>query len=121
MKTLIKLLLAGAVIYACFQGSRAAWKYYQFKDAVHQTILFGGTTTIGALQEQILRRAAELDVPIQPQNLEITRDGARTLARATYTEPVEVLPSYRYPFNFKFEVDTLAVRPPTVDDIVPPQ
>lgn len=121
MKGLLKFVIAAAVVYACFQGSRAAWKYYQFKDATYQTILFGSTSTIGALQEQILRRAAEFEVPIQPQDLEITRDGPRTVARASYTEPVEILPSYTYPFKFHFQVDALSVRPTTAEDVIPPQ
>lgn len=119
MKTLIKLLLSAAVIYACVQGARAAWTYYQFKDAAQQTLIFGGGSSIGELQQRILIRAAELEVPIQPQELQINRDGPRTVAEAAYTQPVELLPSYTYPIRFRFRVDALAVRPATASDALP--
>jgi hypothetical protein len=109
MKTILKLLLAAAVLNACARGAAAAWTYYQFKDATEQTILFGGDATVEVLHEQILRRAAELEVPVDPQRVEVTRDGARTLARASYTQAVEVFPSYEYPFEFEFNVQALSI------------
>lgn len=108
MKVIIKLLIVAAIINACARGAMAAWTYYQFKDAASETILFGADASIGQLQEQILRRAAELAVPIAPENLTVTRDGPRTVAEASYTQPVELVPSYRYPFKFSFKVNALS-------------
>ena len=118
MKTIVKLIIAAAVIHACFRGSQAAWGYYQFKDAAQQTIIFGYGSTVGQLEEQILRRAADFDVPIQPENLEVTRDGARTIAEASYTKSVELLPSYKYPFKFDFKVDALAMNPTVAEEVI---
>ena len=44
-------------------------------------------------------------MPLAPENLNVRRDGARTTADAAYTQPVEVLPSYRYPVRFSFSVE----------------
>ena len=108
MKVIIKLLIVAAVLNACVRGAMAAWTYYQFKDAASQTILFGADASVGQLQEQILRRAAEFDVPITPENLVVSRDGPRTVAETSYTQPVELVPSYRHPFKFSFKVDALS-------------
>lgn len=121
MKTIIKLLIVAAVLHACVRGAMAAWSYYEFRDAAYQTILFGGGSSVGELEAQIMRRAEELQVPIDPQNLEVTRDGPRTMAEAAYTQRVELLPSYRYPFNFSFTVDAMAVNPTTASEAPPGQ
>ena len=113
MKTIIKLLIVVAVLNACFQGARAAWSYYQLKDGAQQSILFAGDASIGQLQQDILRRAMDLEIPIDVQNIQVTRENAnaRTVAQVSYTQPVEFFPRYEYPVTFSFRVDALAVNP----------
>ena len=118
MKTIIKLLIAAIILNACARAGQAAWQYYQLKDAAQQTLIFGGDATMRELHDQILRRAIEFEVPLAGENLDITRDGPRTLARAAYTQQVEVFPTYRYPFRFSFSVDALSVKPTKAEDLL---
>ena len=117
MKTIIKLLITVAILNATARAAMAAWSYYQFKDAAQQTVLFGYRASMGQLHEQIVRRGHELEIPVEPQNVSVSRDGSRTLAAATYTQPVELFPRYSYPFTFSFEVDAIAVDPTTAGDV----
>jgi hypothetical protein len=109
VKFIIKLVIAAVIINACARAGQAAWTYYQLKDVAQQTLIFGATATPTQLHEEILRRAVALEVPLTGENLQVTRNGARTAATASYTQPVELFPNYRYPFKFSFEVDGLAV------------
>jgi len=111
MKTILKLLIVVAILNACFQGARAAWGYYQFKDGSQQAILFAGDASIGQLQQEILRRGKELEIPVDVQNITVTQDGQRTTVEVAYTQPVEFVPRYEYPVQFSFRVDALAVNP----------
>ena len=120
MKTLLKLLIAAAMLNATARAAMAAWEYYQFKDAAQQSIVFGGRATTGQLHDQILRRGQELELPIQPEQIAVTRDGARTLAEVSYTQAVELFPRYHYPFNFSFKVDAVAVDSATTTDVLKP-
>jgi hypothetical protein len=120
VKTIIKLVIAGIILNACARGGQAAWQYYQLKDQAQQTLIFGADATMRQIHDQIMRRAAELDVPLPSEGLEITRDGSRTMARAAYTQPVELFPRYRYPFKFSFNVDALSVKPTKAEDLVAP-
>ena len=113
MKTFIKLLIAAAIINACVRGAMAAWTYYQFKDAAQQTIVFGARSSPAQLRNQIMQRAVELEVPVLPQNIQVTRDESRTVAAAEYTQAVELFPNYRHPFTFSFRVDSVAIEPGT--------
>jgi hypothetical protein len=113
VKLLIKLVIAGIVLNASARAGQAAWRHYQLKDVAQQTLIFGANATPMELHEEILRRAAGLEMPLATDNLEVARVGSRTSAKASYTQPVELFPNYHYPFNFSFEVDGLAVMAPT--------
>ena len=105
IKTIVKLLIALAVVNAAARGGMAMWKYYQFKDAAQQLVIFGVNTPPDQLYNQVLARAEDLDVPVAPENVNIRREGPRTWAEAKYTEPVELFPRYTYPFEFSFSVE----------------
>jgi hypothetical protein len=119
MKTIVKLVIVAAVVNATVRIAAASWQHYQFEDATQQVLLFGRSATEAQLHEQIAQRAVDFDIPIDPADIEVVRETTRTLARASYTRPVELLPRYLYPMSFSFEVDTLAVNPATVDEVLP--
>jgi hypothetical protein len=117
MKNLIKLLIVLAVLHALFRGSQAAWSYYQLKDAALQAIIFGAGASTGELHDQVLTKAMELGLPLQPENLMLQRDGDRTFAQASYTQPIEFLPGFRRPVTLSFAVDAVAAKPAKPDDL----
>ena len=119
MKTIIKIAVSLAVLNAVFHGGEAAWRYYQLKDASQQLILFGSQEQTTELQNRILEKAAELRVPLLPENITIQRQGTRTFLDAAYTQPVEYFPSLIYPVDLKFSVEAVAANVVRPED--PPQ
>ena len=105
MKTIIKLLIVIAIINAAARVGLAAAKYYQLKDQSQQLVTFGGNASPGELQNHILERASALQLPLVFEDITVTRDGLKTTAQATYTQPVEVFPNYKYPIPFSFTVE----------------
>jgi hypothetical protein len=115
MKTIIKLLIALVILNAVARGAMAAWSYYEFRDAAAELVLFGSRATTTELHDQILSRAGELDVPVAPANVNVQRQGARTWADVSYTQPVEYFPRNFYPVELSFTVDafsTTGATPP---------
>ena len=108
IKTVIKLLIALAVVNATARGGMTAWSYYQLKDTAQQLVLFGAGVPTAELSQQILAKAVELDVPLEPRNIDIVRDGNRTVVYAAYTQPVEFFPSFIYPLDLSFSVETFS-------------
>ena len=109
MKTLIKLIIAAVVVNAAYRGGSAYLKYYQFKDETQQMILFGQAEQVGDLTKQILGEAAKRDVPLDADDVMVTREGTRTLAEVSYTENVEIFPRYFYPVSFSFNAEAYGV------------
>ena len=109
MKTLIKLIIAAVVVNAAYRGGSTYLKYYQFKDETEQMILFGQAEQVGDLTKQILGEAAKRDVPLDADDVMVTREGTRTLAEVSYTENVEIFPRYFYPVSFSFNAEAYGV------------
>jgi hypothetical protein len=110
VKTIIKLLIAAAILNAAVRGGMAAFTYYQFKDRAEQLVIFGARATPAELHNQIVATATELEVPIDPENITVEREGSRTRAEAAYVQPVEFFPSYTYPVNFSFRVEGFSIQ-----------
>ena len=117
-KTVISVLLTLVILNAAARMGQAAFSYYQLKDEAQQLITFGARNTPAELQERILLHAEELDLPVEPDDVIVSRDGERTYADVYYTQPVEVFPAVSVPVQLSFSVDSFAVpgaapRPPS--------
>lgn len=109
MKTIIKLAIVMAILNGVFQYSRVAWGYYQLKDGAQQAVVFGAAATPQQLHDQIMRRATDLRVPLPPEGLRVQRIEDRTVAEASYAQPVAWFPGFERPMSFSFMVDGIAV------------
>jgi hypothetical protein len=85
------------------------WTYSQLKDTAQQLVLFGEKSTTEELSKGILARATELHLPVNPDDINVRRNGQRTVAETTYTQAVEFFPNYQYPVKFSFSVDAVSL------------
>ncbi len=116
IKTVIKLLITLAVLNAIARGGLTAWRYYELKDAAQRLILFGNDVSMAQLSYLILDEAMALEVPLEEENIDISREGNRTAAYVSYTQPVEFFPSFVYPLDLSFSVEVLALTPSSADE-----
>ena len=112
MKTLSKLVIAILLLNAAVRGGLAMWQYYQFKDAAQQVVLFGQRADPEEIQANIVARATELSVPVQLDDIKVSRDGTRTVAEGYYIQTVQFFPNYPYPVKFTFQVDAVSLGEP---------
>ena len=110
MKTIIKVVVAIALINAAARVGMAYAGFYQLKDQAQELVTFNGAkTSDGELQNQILAKASSLNLPVDVSNIDVKHDGLHTMASTTYTQPVEIFPNYKYPINFHFTVDAIGM------------
>lgn len=119
MKLVVKLLIALALVNAAARAGATAWSYYQLKDEASRLILFGAHVPTAELSSQILDKAVELGLPLEPRNIAIVREGDRTSVDASYTQPVEFLQTFIYPLDLSFSVEAFAMRPLSGSDTRP--
>jgi hypothetical protein len=109
IKTIFTTAILIAVLNAVGHAGMAAWRYFQVRDQAQQLVLFGAQTPTAELERQIAQIAEEFEVPIAPEDIVVTRQGARTIAEAYYTMPVELFPRIFYPVDLSFMVEAFAV------------
>ena len=103
--TLIRIALTVAIINAMGRVGFAYWSFYQLKDNAQQTALFGGEKPTDVLQASVLQKANQLSLPVESDQVVVTRSGPRTSISAQYVQPVEYFPHREYPIKFSFEVE----------------
>jgi hypothetical protein len=108
MKIVIKLLIVIAIVNGLARCADAYWSFYQLKDAAQQAILFAGRSNSAQIENQIMQKATELQVPLPPENVNVHHSETKRFAEASYTQDVELFPSYLYPVPFKFTVEAIA-------------
>jgi hypothetical protein len=54
---------------------------------------------------RVLDKASELNVPLDPENLDVSRDRDLTVVSVVYTQPVELFPNFLYPLELSFAVE----------------
>ena len=109
MKTLIKLLFAALVLHACWRAGTVFYRYYNFKDSAQTAALFGAAKSEDELHGILMQLAGEMNVPIKPENLRIRRVPNHTYIDSVYTEKIEVVPTYFYPWEFKVNMDVFTI------------
>src|SRR5512142_456094 len=98
MKALIKLVIAGFVTYAAWNGANAWLTYFKFRDAVSEITQYGGALSEDQVREKVLEAASQHSIPLDENTLTVRRDERQhTFVDGSYTQPINVLPWYAYP------------------------
>jgi hypothetical protein len=99
-KLLVKLALAALIANAAWRVGSAYLTFYKFKDAVAETAQFGNQKSKAELQQ------------LAADAFSVRRDDRNhTVVDGSYTQPVDVLPGYRYLWPFVWHVDVITFSP----------
>ncbi len=111
MKTVIQLLFVAVLLHGLARAALVSWKYYQFKDAIEEELIFSEFTSLDRIHTRIVELAGEYEIPIEEEVIDVTREGLRTMVDAAYTEEVKLLPRIYEPvWAFDASVTVRAVR-----------
>ena len=105
MKTLIKLLIAAALINGAGRYGLSAWTQYEFRDAVQQILLFGAGASTDDLENEIMMEADRQDVPLDRDKLDVQQRDMVVTAQASYLDEIELFPGYKYPKTWTFDIE----------------
>ena len=105
MKTLIKLLIAAAIINGAARYGLSAWTQYEFRDAVQQILLFGADASTDELKSEIMMEAERQGVPLERESLDVQQRDMVVSAQASYLDEIELFPRYIYPKTWEFSLE----------------
>jgi len=104
MKTVIKLLIAAVLLHGAFRVGAAYWALYQYEDALQQIAQFAGNRPAKEVHEQALKKASEMALPISSESIQVRKSDREIFIDAAYVQPVQLFPTYYYPWEFKASV-----------------
>lgn len=119
MGKLIKLAIAALLIHGTWRAGAAYWDYYKFRDQVQATAQLAGALSEREIQARVLEIAADLEIPISPDRVSVRKEANHTRVEAAYVDEIEILPTYRYPWEFELGVDAFTVVAPKTEDLIP--
>ena len=121
MKAIIKLVIAGLLVYACLNVAYAWMQYFKFKDGVREASQTGIELTIEDLRNRVLEIADKNSVPLAQDGFTVRRDDKkRTFIDGSYTKEISLLPIQAFPWEFTFHSETVTITPPKLNEFVPP-
>ena len=107
IKLILKLAVVALIANATWRVGSAYVAHYKFTDSVQQTTLFRGTKSDDVLRQRILEIASDYDIPVTDGDVTLTTQEHRTVVEGNYTRIIELVPGYKYPWEFTFHIDTL--------------
>jgi alcohol dehydrogenase class IV len=107
LKTLLKLLVAAAILNATWRIGSAYWERYQFQDAVKEAAQFSQRATADQLAGQVLDLADKMDIPLQADDVTVAKERRRTTVDAAYARDIEVFPRVARRWQFAVHVSVL--------------
>ena len=107
MKLILKLAVAALVANAAWRIGSSYVSFYKFKDAITEEAQFGAEKSADQLRERVVSLAEQYDLPVNGDELTITKAEQRTRIAGSYTKPIEIVPGFKYPWAFKWDVETI--------------
>ena len=98
--------------YVAWQGVPVKMKTIDLEQFVvrqAESASLQGHNTVRQLTANILRQAEELDLPLEKDNLEVTRNGSRIRVKAHYTVPINLFVT-TYDWVIRIEVERRMMR-----------
>jgi hypothetical protein len=119
MWTLIKLLIAAMVVYGGWRAAAAYSDYYRFRDAVQEAAQFAGDAPDRVVHARVLEIASTLHLPVEADRVSVRRENSHTVIDAAYRVQLEILPTYRVPWEFAMHLDVWTASAPTPGERIP--
>jgi hypothetical protein len=106
LKSLLTLVVLVLLGQALWQVVPPLFYNYQFQDAIRQEAMaasYNPRSSEDDIQENVLRKATDLNVPLTRDQIRVQRDGSRVSISAAYTVHVDVP---WHPFDMTFTPST---------------
>src|SRR5947207_1059502 len=107
IKLIVKLAVAALIANAAWRIGSSYVSFYKFKDAVTEEAQFGADKSVDQLRERVVILAQQYDVPVDVDGVTITKGAQRTRIAGSYTKSIEVVPGFKYPWAFSWDVETI--------------
>ena len=101
---LFRVAIAALLLFAGYRIGQAYIAHYAFTDEVDRIAQRGVRTDDTAVRAAVVEAATRLNIPIDPEHVNVRLDGDNVYVDLRYSRAVEILPGYRRPWEFEVSV-----------------
>ena len=105
IKTLLGLLVLVVVIYTLYSLTPVYLAKFQFQDELANIAKYSADHSEDQIHDEVMKKAQELGVPAQPENVHVVKDSGRATITAHYT--VTITPPVGKPWVLTFDVSSV--------------
>ncbi len=116
-RKLLNLAVVLLIAHAGWKIGPVFFRHFAFKDKITEAARYSGRHPAADLQKEILAIAGAEGVPLDPKGLNVQKAGERVRIDARYTENLQLLPRYDYPYEFTVSIETTLARPMSPGEI----
>lgn len=96
----LKYLVIAGLLWASWHVGMAQWQQFVFQDDLKQIAQFGGNRDDEQIRAAVMEAATARQVPMSPDRLVVRRVADHLFIDGAYTVRIELLPRYRYSWDF---------------------
>ena len=93
MKIALQFLIGGLIIHGCLRVADSAWRYFSFRDAIRQEVLFSADLPTTLLHSRVVEIAGEHGIALEPVDVEVNRVRDETTVVFSYSERIPLVPA----------------------------
>lgn len=113
VKLVFKLAIVALLGNAAYRVGSEYLTYIKFRDDVRDAAMFKARND-EELSRQIMQLAGGYNLPLSESAISLTREDRRVRIEGSYDKPIEVVPTFSYPWHFAWSIDA------TVSIVIPP-
>lgn len=106
IKLLIKLAIVALLANGVYHVGSEYLTYVKFRDGIRDAAMFKAKNDT-ELMARIVELAEHYEIPLDQENVTIEREERQVNVEGWYDKPIEVLPSYEYPWHFGLSLNVL--------------
>jgi len=105
LKTLLGLLVLVVVIYTLYSLTPVYLAKFQFQDELANIAKYSADHSEDQIHDEVMKKAQDLGVPAQPENVHVVKDSGRVTITTHYT--VTITPPVGKPWVLTFDVSSV--------------
>jgi len=107
LKLILKLFVAALIANAAWRIGSSYVAFYKFKDAITEEAQFGADKSVDEIRGRVSGLAQQFDIPIDGDDVTVVKESQRTRIAGSYKKTIEVVPGFKYPWPFSWDVETI--------------
>src|SRR5947209_18226844 len=90
IKKLLGLVIFVVVVYAAWTTIPIYLAKFQFEDDLASIAKFSADHNEEQIRDEVMKKALEQNIPLQPENVHVTKDSGRVIINTSYTVIVKL-------------------------------